>query len=509
MTPAHIPALRLVLRDMLADVTYAEAEKSAPFVEARLAEAGWPEQTRTQLKVLALRWVSTQRADVQVAMRKALGEEISEHEAMVLPSHARRGSTRHQLTTTLEGVAMSTIATTLHDDKRTLVRPEDGPVSELFGDVLEERLQRVEDDMRKPPYWFPDDQERLTKAIARIREGKVSRDAFGIYHVTGSKKTIYDIDTECPCPQGQKGKSKWCYHLVATAAYRKLHADFPTEAPSLFPKEKTVDERLATIPLESPQDGSGDEITFEDDSQDAPPPLEAHSAPDEGLPVAVAVPPTQEIPTLGPCAFVAQDRIERSATVSRLMVALARAQHAMQNPACDTNNPHFRSRYASLAAVRDAVTPALTAQGIALTQLVSTEDNTVLCTTGLWHASGEYLCSTLRLPVTKADAQGYGSALTYARRYALMGICNVAGDDDDDGERLRDTGSRASTTSPPPSGDLRADIWKLLQGQGFRGQRDEARTRVLELTGLELEPENYAVIVARLTQAKPVVADAH
>jgi len=64
--------------------------------------------------------------------------------------------------------------------------------------------------------------------------------------------------------------------------------------------------------------------------------------------------------------------------------------------------------------------------------------------------------------------------------------------------------------TPPPSGDLRADIWRLLQSQGrdFRGQREEARAYVFACTGLTLEPANYAAIVARLQQSKPVVATA-
>jgi hypothetical protein len=138
---------------------------------------------------------------------------------------------------------------------------------------------------------------------------------------------------------------------------------------------------------------------------------------------------------------VAQDGVERSVQIGALMGALARAQAHMSNPGCDSTNPHFRNRYASLATVRDAVLPALNAEGIAVTQLPTTPAaGWVAVTTGLWHQSGQYLCTTMRLPVPKPDPQGYGSAITYARRYALQALVCVAGDEDDDGESLRTTG---------------------------------------------------------------------
>jgi len=482
---------------MLDDVLYTMPFQERAQVETRLCEAGWPDEVRASLGVLAVRWASSQGQGTALALRKALGEEISEQESMVLPSQARLDSTRHSLTTTLEGVAPMSIA---YEDFSTIVVPKDSPMTELYGPPDWTALERQARLIQQPPWEQP--RERVEDALTAIKAGKVS---LGVpatslaYVQSADGKRKYTVrEEDCTCRATHP-----CYHMTAAELYR-LWQD-TLAAPSLFGRAQTVEERLAAIPPQTPQDAPEDAIAFQDDSQDAPAPLEPQEVPQEDFPVPA---PVLVLPAPGPCAFVAQDRIERSATVSHLMVALARAQHAMSNPACDSQNPHFKMRYASLAAVRDAVTPALTAQGIALTQLVSTEDNAVLCTTGLWHASGEYLCSTLRLPVSKADAQSYGAALTYARRYALMGICNVAGDDDDDGERLRDTREHARPASAPPAGDLRADLWRLLQAQGFRGQREEARAYVLERTGLELEPANYEVIVARLQQSKPVGANA-
>lgn len=116
-----------------------------------------------------------------------------------------------------------------------------------------------------------------------------------------------------------------------------------------------------------------------------------------------------------------------------LGAALAKAQAEMSNPRFDKTNPHFRNKFASLAAVRDAVIPVLAKHGIACLQDLTNVEGGVACTTTLLHASGQLLkFGPLKMPVSKADAQGFGSAATYARRYHLMAVANVVGDEDDD-----------------------------------------------------------------------------
>lgn len=114
--------------------------------------------------------------------------------------------------------------------------------------------------------------------------------------------------------------------------------------------------------------------------------------------------------------------------------ALAAAQGKMQNPTFDSANPHFRSKFASLASVRNAVVPVLAAEGLAVSQKPSVANGEVVVDTVLMYGN-ERDVSTLTMPVAKADAQGIGSAITYARRYALMAVCGVVGDDDDDGNQ--------------------------------------------------------------------------
>lgn len=126
--------------------------------------------------------------------------------------------------------------------------------------------------------------------------------------------------------------------------------------------------------------------------------------------------------------------VRRSETIAALAKALAGAQAEMRNPAKDSVNPHFRSRYADLATVRDAVIPALARQSLAVVQLPCESESGPTLVTLLIHSSGEWIETSLSLRATKNDPQGIGSALTYARRYALQSVAGVAADDDDDGE---------------------------------------------------------------------------
>lgn len=112
--------------------------------------------------------------------------------------------------------------------------------------------------------------------------------------------------------------------------------------------------------------------------------------------------------------------------------AFVKAQKAF-GPALKTaTNPHFRSRYADLSACVEAVIDALNANGIALMQRTYECANGVMVETVLVHESGEVLeGGLLNVPASKADPQGYGSALTYARRYSLMACVGIAPEDDD------------------------------------------------------------------------------
>ena len=144
--------------------------------------------------------------------------------------------------------------------------------------------------------------------------------------------------------------------------------------------------------------------------------------------------------------------MNKSDSIKELATALWKAQRKIKGALKDSTNPHFRSKYADLSSVIEAVKEHLSAEGIAFLQGVSGVENGVAVETMLLHVSGEWMSSTLEIPASKHDAQGYGSAITYGRRYGLQSMCGVPAEDDD--------GNAASVSAPsrvtPVAGSLAA-----------------------------------------------------
>jgi hypothetical protein len=126
--------------------------------------------------------------------------------------------------------------------------------------------------------------------------------------------------------------------------------------------------------------------------------------------------------------------------------ALVKAQREFGPALKSSTNPHFRSKYADLSACIEAVIGSLNNQGIYLMQLTEEHDGGVKVSTVFIHESGEQLSGgSLFMPATKHDAQGFGSALSYARRYSLMAACGIAPEDDDGNQATK----TAPQTAPP------------------------------------------------------------
>jgi hypothetical protein len=118
--------------------------------------------------------------------------------------------------------------------------------------------------------------------------------------------------------------------------------------------------------------------------------------------------------------------------MKNIYAAFVKAQLHFQPALKSSTNPHFKSKYAGLPEVVDAVIDALNANGIGLVQKTHPDETGVTVETVLVHESGESMdCGKLHVPAAKHDPQGYGSALTYARRYSLMAACGIAPEDDD------------------------------------------------------------------------------
>ncbi len=123
--------------------------------------------------------------------------------------------------------------------------------------------------------------------------------------------------------------------------------------------------------------------------------------------------------------------MQTSEHINELAAALSKAQAEIENPTKNTTNSHFKSRYADLAGGLTTIRPTLAKHGLSVTQLTSADGDMVTLHTRLMHSSGQWLEATY--PVCRLGKhQEMGSALTYARRYALFAAIGVAGEDDDD-----------------------------------------------------------------------------
>ena len=118
--------------------------------------------------------------------------------------------------------------------------------------------------------------------------------------------------------------------------------------------------------------------------------------------------------------------------MKELFAAMAAAFPEIEGATKDSSNPHFKTKYADLGSVVDAIKPALIKHGLFFYQSTRDAEGGVCISTYVGHKSGESMdFGALFVPASKQDAQGYGSALTYARRYSLMTAFGVCPEDDD------------------------------------------------------------------------------
>lgn len=135
-----------------------------------------------------------------------------------------------------------------------------------------------------------------------------------------------------------------------------------------------------------------------------------------------------------------------SPTITALLPALAAAIADMPDPRKNAANPHFKNKYANLGEVMECIAGPLAANKLMVTQ---TMEGDKILRTRLWHVpSGEWLDSVMVLQAEKAGMQPMGSAITYARRYALKSLFGMV-DVDDDGKRSQ-TPAKAAKEAPAP-----------------------------------------------------------
>lgn len=141
--------------------------------------------------------------------------------------------------------------------------------------------------------------------------------------------------------------------------------------------------------------------------------------------------------------------MERSDSIKELATALAKAQGEIDKAKKDVDNTFFKSKYADLASVVDAIKEPLSRNGLSYTQISHDCDNAAGIETIIFHSSGEWLSTgKLTVPVSKHDAQGFGSAMTYARRYSLSAAFGVAAEEDDGNAAAKAAPKGAAKVTP-------------------------------------------------------------
>lgn len=136
--------------------------------------------------------------------------------------------------------------------------------------------------------------------------------------------------------------------------------------------------------------------------------------------------------------------------MKNIAVALLKAQKKIENATKDANNPHFKSKYATLESVLDAVKDVSNEMGIVIVQTGGKDVEGHFIETKLIHESGEEISSKVYLVLDKQNMQGMGSALTYARRYALAGLFAIGQEDDDGNAAVWQQAPQKQTHQAPP-----------------------------------------------------------
>ena len=178
--------------------------------------------------------------------------------------------------------------------------------------------------------------------------------------------------------------------------------------------------------------------------------------------------------------------MQQSETIGKLAEALAAAQAEMKPVTRDKENPYFKSKYADLASIVEQTSPILARHGLSIVQLPgfrpAGEGGTEILTTVLMHSSGEWISEQMPLFMSKRDAQGMGSAITYARRYAYGAAVGIVTDEDDDGNQASQPPRRQAerpaareATKPAPA------QLQVVQGEAEVSSNDERRQALARL----------------------------
>jgi hypothetical protein len=163
--------------------------------------------------------------------------------------------------------------------------------------------------------------------------------------------------------------------------------------------------------------------------------------------------------------------MKQSESIDKIIPAFIAFQSDMPSVPKDGNNPHFKSKYATLGAITEATRPHLAKHGLGFMQWMSNRDGLQLIVTRIMHTSGQWMEDEgYILNPTKNDPQGMGSAVTYARRYTLGASLGIITEDDDDGNKASEPvkptpAVQPTPAKPAPAKTLQEPDWFTEDGQ--------------------------------------------
>lgn len=141
-----------------------------------------------------------------------------------------------------------------------------------------------------------------------------------------------------------------------------------------------------------------------------------------------------------------QSKQQQAHALDKILPAILAVQSAAPTVSKGTDNPFFKSKYADLADIWSAIKESMAANNLIVTHLMEPRDGKEYLTTRIYHTSGQYLESVCPIEPVKRDPQGYGSAVTYMRRYSLSALLGIVTDMDDDGNDA----AQAKSKKPEP-----------------------------------------------------------
>lgn len=193
--------------------------------------------------------------------------------------------------------------------------------------------------------------------------------------------------------------------------------------------------------------------------------------------------------------------MNKSESIAALAAALAKAQAEMGPAKKDAVNPHYKSKYADFSSVWEAARTVLPKHGLAVVQTNADTDRGVCVETMLVHSSGEWISGRLTLPVSKADAQGHGSAITYARRYGLAAIVCMAADEDDDANAAVQRSAPSVSAAPAIKRDWSAFETEII-GRIHAAEDDSAVLQIAREVHEARPPKTHRDAIANAYTAK-------